>query len=112
MPLGRDIRRMSRKGEERTARALGGKRQPASGATPWAKGDVKSEEWLVERKDTMGQQFTLRVADLRKLRSQALHEDKTGVFVVAFNGSEPPMEVAVIPMSLFKMLTERDDESR
>lgn len=43
----------SRKQETAVAEALGGQRQPNSGATPWAPGDVVAGKFLVECKTKM-----------------------------------------------------------
>ena len=40
----------SKKQEEIVAKSMGGKRQPNSGATAFAKGDVISGKWLIECK--------------------------------------------------------------
>jgi hypothetical protein len=86
MGLGRDMRRVSRKGEEQTAAETGGRRQPASGATDRWKGDTRSDTLLIERKDTAAKQYTLKIADLDKLRLQALAHDREPVFQVCFVG--------------------------
>ena len=105
MPLGRNSLRMAQRGEEKTARQIGGRLQPASGATPFAKGDVKSPELLVERKDTAGRSYSLKAAELLKIRQQAILADRIPVFIVALNGSNPPLEVAVVDSSyLFNLL--------
>lgn len=105
MPLGRSIHRMSRRGEEKTARQIQGRLQPGSGATPWAKADVKSSTLLVERKDTAGTHYSLKAAELWKIRQQAVLADRLPVFIVSFNGANPPMEVAVVDSAfLFNLL--------
>ena len=40
----------SKKQEEAIAKATGGQRTPNSGATPWVKGDVLTEQFLLEAK--------------------------------------------------------------
>jgi hypothetical protein len=84
MGLGRNMRRISRKGEEQTARECGGHRQPASGALPAWKGDVKLSRFLVDRKDTSGKSFVLREESLRKLKLEAMSHDRDMVMQVVF----------------------------
>ena len=43
-------RTFSKRQETDIAKALGGSRQPNSGATAWAKGDVKTDQFLLEAK--------------------------------------------------------------
>lgn len=43
-------RHFSKAQEDSVAKAVGGKRQPNSGATPWAKGDVLEKDVLIECK--------------------------------------------------------------
>ena len=87
MPIGRRTsQKMSKRGEISTARDIGGTPQPGSGNTKWAKGDVKSREMLVERKDTLAKQYTLHHSDLQRLLEQSIKEDRDPVFVVGFEG--------------------------
>lgn len=96
---------MSRLGEAKTAREIGGRTQPASGATPWAKGDAKSAELLIERKDTFSSRYPLKASELLKLRGQAILEDRVPIFIVSLHGSNPPLEVAVLDSAyLFELL--------
>jgi hypothetical protein len=43
-------RTFSKKQEDDIAKTLGGRRTPNSGATPWVKGDVLTEKFLLEAK--------------------------------------------------------------
>ena len=43
-------RTFSKKQETAIAKATGGQRTPNSGATPWSKGDVLTEQFLLEAK--------------------------------------------------------------
>jgi len=106
MSLGRKTLRTSQRGEAATAKELGGKRQPASGATKWAKGDVKTKDLLVERKDTWAGGFRLTRDDLAKIKDQARLEGKTPVFQI---GYQPDGEqYAVIEWDLFTHLLSLD----
>lgn len=97
MPLGRRLQKGSQRGEAETAEDLGGEKQHRSGAGTFRKADVKSEAWLVERKDTTSKQYALKRADLLKLRQQATQEDRFGVFQVAFGDDS----YAVVSWPLF-----------
>lgn len=96
------MHRISRRGEERTASEIGGRRQPGSGNGEYAKGDVKGSEWLVERKDTSAKSYTLKKSDLEKHRLQALAQDREPVFLVAFVDGR---QYAVIDWDRFLSLT-------
>lgn len=77
----------SRQQEERAAKRLGGERTSGSG-NGWAdKGDVKSSTLLIECKRTDKKQFTLRLAEVRLARAQALAVGKMPVLQVEM-GSE------------------------
>ena len=102
MPRGR-LQRLARRGEERTAQKLGGRRQPASGSKPWAKADIKSEHVLVEEKLTTLKSYSLRLSDLDTLRRQAALEDRVPVFKIVFDSRA----VAVIDWQLFMELQAR-----
>lgn len=84
MSLGVKTGRLARKSEQKTARELGGRTQPASGATPWAKADVKTKALLIEQKDTWAKSYILKAEDLEKLRMQAVLEDRIPVFKIRF----------------------------
>jgi hypothetical protein len=86
VPIGPEPQKRSRRAEERTAKLVGGRRQPGSGNGRHAKGDVRSRELLIERKDTSAQSYVLRVADLQKISTQATLANRDPVFVVGFEG--------------------------
>lgn len=88
MPLGpRKPHVRSRRGEERTAAALGGRRMPGSGNQPHAKGDVRGVEFLAEQKDTLKKSYTLTRAELNKIRDEATARGLIPVHVLAFADS-------------------------
>ena len=61
----------ARQQENDVAKRDGGKRQPASGALPTAKEDVKSDMWLTSCKTTGAEQYVLRHQDWRLLCERA-----------------------------------------
>jgi hypothetical protein len=58
--------------ERRTAEDVGGREQPASGATQFYKGDVRARDILVENKTTSSKQYGLKLRELEKIKSEAL----------------------------------------
>lgn len=65
--------RKSRLQENRIAEDIGGRRQKASGATDFAKGDVRKQgEIRVEAKTTGARTFILKLSDVNKIREEAL----------------------------------------
>jgi hypothetical protein len=72
----------SDKQEERIAKDLGGKRQPASGAIWGYRRDVKTPSILVEAKTTKNLKFSLSIADLEFLRVQAYGQGKIPAYVI------------------------------
>lgn len=99
MPLGRNMRRISQLGEKQTATDVNGKRQPASGATTFAKGDVKCPDWLIERKDTSNKSYSLKISTLETIRLQAIEQDKNPVLQIKF--LEHDTSFAIIPWFKF-----------
>lgn len=68
-----DGQRKSRLQETRIAKDIGGRRQKASGATDFAKGDVRKQgEIRVEAKTTGARTFILKLSDVSKIREEAL----------------------------------------
>lgn len=76
--------RKSRAQEKRTAEEIGGRRTPGSGNQWHSKADVNAERVLVECKYTDGKSYTLKVADLLKLRTQAARVGKNPAFQIQF----------------------------
>lgn len=66
-------RAFSNKQEDRVAKAMNGRRQSNSGATPFAKGDVLTENWLLECKTKTKETktVTIRKEDLDKNKREA-----------------------------------------
>jgi siroheme synthase len=72
--------------EERLAVQLGGKRIAGSGSQLGAKGDVKTERWLVEAKTTTSGRFPLTLALFRKIEKEAIQAGKAPVMVIEMAG--------------------------
>lgn len=70
-PPSRRVKNSSRKRELQVAKDIGGRRQPGSGSTPFAKGDVRKKGDLrVELKDCYSNTFGLTIPVLDKIRSE------------------------------------------
>lgn len=78
-------RRESRSQEKRVARELGGRTQAASGATRLGGGaDVRAPGFRIECKYTEKDTYTLKLADLNKLKSQAVKTLEQPVMQIEF----------------------------
>lgn len=102
--------KMSRRQEASVAQDVNGYVQKASGATEFAKGDVRSKgELRVECKTTGARSYTLKVDDITKIQSEALmggFED--WAMQVEFQGQLGQYKkVAVIDWQTFMDLRER-----
>ena len=71
--------------EKRLAKAIGGKTTAASGAFWSRKGDVRSDDLLVEHKWTGKKQFTLTATVLEKIVTEAILDGRTPVLGISLN---------------------------
>ena len=76
--MNRPTRFYSSRQEKAVAKALGGKKTPNSGATPWVKGDVVADDWLVECKTSTAPKssFSIKKEWLEKNREEAFATGK------------------------------------
>lgn len=76
----KDILKKSRKQEKRSAGTYKGSRNLGSGNGWLRKNDVRSEQFLIENKLTIGlKSITLKTTDLKELRERAILEDRVPV---------------------------------
>lgn len=75
----------SKKHEARLAKAIGGKRNAASGAFWNRKGDVRSHDLLVEHKWTGKASFTVKAAVLEKIVKEAILDGRMPVLGISLN---------------------------
>ena len=68
------IRKKSQKQEKRTAKEFGGSTQIASGALYFAKGDVRTDDFLIENKFTDNDFFILKHSIWDKIRDEATRD--------------------------------------
>ena len=90
-------KRKTIKAEAATAKAIGGQRQPASGALDGAKGDVKNSHFLGEQKQTSKESFSLTARDINKISGESLVVGKMWFMRIEMTGAD----VAVIDWLLF-----------
>jgi hypothetical protein len=101
-------KRISKQQEERTAAALGGRTQAASGATRLGGGgDVRVQGKVrVECKVTEAQHYTLKKTDLEKLRNQAAKNLEEPVFQFAFRDKLGKLEAYAVVLGFVQEDTE------
>jgi hypothetical protein len=80
--------KQSRKHEDRLAKSISGSRIAASGAFWSRKGDVRSQDLLVEHKWTGKTQFTLKAGVLEKIVKEAILDGRTPVLGFHLNGED------------------------
>jgi hypothetical protein len=75
----------SQKHEARLAKAIGGQRSAASGAFWSRKGDVRSQDLLIEHKWTGKSSFTVKATVLEKIVKEAILDSRTPVLGFSLN---------------------------
>lgn len=95
----------SRSQESRLAEKFGGRITPGSGNKWHSKGDVKTDQYLIEAKTTSKKQYTLKADDLEKHEKYSLLEGKDPLFVIEMNGRE----WCVLAMEDFELLIEESE---
>lgn len=100
--------------ERRLARSVrDGHRQAGSGASLYARGDVKTPDFLVECKLTQASSIRIERAWLVKITRQALAAGKFPALAIEIQGGEddPLLERdwVAVPVSVFKRLTEEEE---
>jgi Holliday junction resolvase len=78
----------SQKHEKRLEKALGGKRTAASGAFWSRKGDVRTNDLLIEHKWTGKKSFSVKSDVLEKIVTEAILDGRTPVLGVHLNGED------------------------
>lgn len=91
-------KKISRKQEQRIAEDIGGRVQPASGAMPWAKSDVRVMGVArAEAKYTAKSSYALQLNDLDKIAREAGLEEAVLQICFVERNSRPVLELAVVP---------------
>ncbi len=101
------IKASANKHEKRLAKKLGAKRQPNSGATPGAKGDIKTPEILFDSKQTGDTKITVTSEMLGKISLEAQQINRyPGLILTLQTHLLVSSEWAMIPLDYFKQLSE------
>lgn len=95
--------------EKRIAKELDGRTQPGSGAFENFKGDVKTDDFLIEAKRTDKKSLSVKGEWLTKIDREAIAEGKKPALVIELGGMQgfTEKEWVAVPMSVFKELTEK-----
>lgn len=96
----------SKKQEKKVAKTLNGKRQPNSGATPFAKGDIVTTNWLIECKTKTrdSSSFTIKEDWLLKNEEEAFAMGKNNSALCFDFGPSANKRYYVISERLFYLL--------
>lgn len=90
--------------ERAIAKDLQGRRQPGSGSRWHSKADVKAGRFLVEAKHTAAKQYTVKWADLFKVKKAAMYEGREWVLWVELGSGQ---KFAVVDTNVILELEER-----
>lgn len=80
--------KQSQKHEKRLAKKIGGSRNAASGAYWQRKGDVRSDDLLIEHKYTGKKQTTIKSEVLKKIMREAILDGRTPVLGIHLDGED------------------------
>lgn len=86
-------KRISQHQEANTATRLGGTVQPGSGCSWKAKGDVKTDQFLVEAKITESASYRLTIETWKKISKEALAAGKIPMMRIDLAGSDESLVV-------------------
>lgn len=92
--------------EKRLAKRLGGNRQKGSGALRHHKGDVKTQELLMECKRTDKESMSIKKEWLAKITREALVSNKVPALAIEFGFDDPLVETnwVAVPAKFFQEL--------
>jgi Holliday junction resolvase len=93
--------------ENQWAKELGGKRVTGSGCTDGAKGDIKSDDFLIELKETTNKSILVDQTIISKICREAREAGKKPALAIQFSKTPlgVPRKWVAIPLELFKELT-------
>ena len=80
--------KQSQKHEKRIAKRIGGKRNAASGAYWQRKGDVRSDDLLIEHKYTGKKSFSVKSDVLKKIMREAILDGRIPVLGIHLDGED------------------------
>ena len=101
----------SDKQEKKVAKAIGGRQTANSGATDFSKGDVTTDNWLIECKTATSekQSFSIKREWLKKNREEAFSMGKDYNALV-FDFGDNGERYYIVDEKTFKLLKEVSDE--
>ena len=107
-----NTRKFSYKQEKRVAKQLGGRVQPNSGATPFLKGDVVSDNWLIECKTQLTSKSSMSIKKewLEKLEEERLAMRKPNM-ALAFNFGPDEEIYYIVTEKIIKELMRSQEEN-
>jgi hypothetical protein len=96
--------------ERDTAKKVGGRTQPNSGASPWLsyKGDVSTERFVMQCKTTDKNRYTLNEQVIGEIYRQATLVGKDPAIVIRLEAVKAPIpnEWVAVPISVWITMTE------
>lgn len=100
-----NTRYFSNRQEKQVAKALNGRKTPNSGATPFIKGDVIADDWLIECKTTTSERasFSVKRDWLEKNKEEAFATGKP-YNALCFDFGDNGVRYYVIDEATFKKL--------
>lgn len=105
--MNKPTRFYSNRQEKSVVKAVGGKQTPNSGATAWVKGDVISDDWLIECKTATSEKssFSIKREWLEKNQEEAFSMGKSHS-ALCFDFGDNGKRYYVIDEKTFKRLKE------
>ena len=112
--MNRPTRYYSKSQERRVAKQLGGKRQANSGATPFYKGDVVTQDFLIEckTKTTNCKSFTVKEEWLLKNEEEAFAMGKQASALCFDFGPSANKRYYIISEGMFELLKQCIEDGR
>ena len=107
----KSTREVSDKMEKRVAKTIGGRVQCGSGSTPFLKGDVVRDGWLIECKTKMkpSQAHSIRKEWLDKAREQ-MFATRMSNYAVVFDFGDEGRQYAIIDLETFRDLIDDSEK--
>ncbi len=94
----KSVKQKANETEKKLAKKLGGCRRPMSGAIGGLKGDVSTDTFLFDSKETIDSSIRVRLDDLFKISKEANAEGKHPALVLSLKGQQ----WVCIPLDVFK----------
>jgi len=100
------VKKKSKRQEDRVARKMGGRTQKGSGSVMFHKGDVKTQELLLECKRTDKASMSVKKEWLEKIAKEAVTYDRVPALSIEFDGMAKLVEKdwIMVPSSFLKYL--------